>query len=481
MGKKSIAKNYTYNVIYQLLVMVIPLITTPYVSRVLGAESIGIYSYTQSIATYFALFGTLGISMYGQREIAYVQESKKKKSIIFWEINIIRVITMVISITIYYFSFAMQGEYSIYYKIMLIDLISNCFELTWFFNGMEEFKKTVIRNGVIKWVSVILIFFLVKKPQDLIIYILIYSVSTLLGQVSMWLYLPKYLEKIKLRELRLAKHVKPIMLLFIPQIAMQIYNVLDKTMIGTIIADKSEVGFYEQAQKIIKLLISVVTSLGTVMVPRMANIFANKNFEQMKEYLKKSFNFIFFLAFPMICGLISITNKFVPIFFGNGYEPVSTLIILISPIILLMGLSNVAGMQYLLPTKKQKEYTISIVCGTIINAILNIGFIKLWGANGASTTTVIAEFIILSIQLYYMKSFLPIRPIIKIGKRYATVSIIMGIISYLIGLGIQSNLISIIIQVVAGIVIYIVSLIILKDEFIKNIFKKLHLNFLIIK
>lgn len=481
MGRKSIAKNYTYNVIYQILVMIIPLITTPYVSRVLGAEAIGIYSYTLSIATYFALFGTLGISLYAQREIAYVQEDKKKRSLIFWEINIIRLITMAMSIMIFYFSFAKSEQYSIYYKILIIDLIANCFEITWFLNGMEEFKKTVIRNGIIKWLSVFLVFILVKQPSDLIKYILIYSISTLLGQISIWMYLPKYLQKIKLKEINLKRHIKPVILLFIPQVATQIYNVLDKTMIGNIVTNKSEVGFYEQAQKIIKLLISVVTSLGTVMVPRMANIFANKNFEQMKEYLKKSFNFVYFLAFPIIFGLISISNKFVPVFFGQGYDEVTSLIIIISPIILLIGLSNITGMQYLLPAKRQKEYTISVIIGAVINAILNVILIKILGAKGASIASVIAELMVLIIQLYYMKAFIPIRQLLKIGKRYATLSLIMGIISYIIGLGIQNNILSIAIQIVTGGIIYIIGLIILKDEFIQNILRKLHLNLLILK
>lgn len=481
MGKKSVAKNYTYNVIYQILVMFIPLITTPYVSRTLGAEAIGIYSYTLSIATYFALFGTLGISMYAQREIAYVQDDKKKRSILFWELTIVRFITMFFSMLIFYFLFASKGEYSLYYKILLIDLFGNCLEITWFFNGMEEFKKTVIRNGIIKWVCVILIFLLVKTPQDLIKYILIYSISTLLGQGSMWFYLPRYLQKVKMKQLKIVKHLKPIILLFIPQVAVQIYTVLDKTMIGNIVLDKSEVGFYEQAQKVIKLLLSVTTSLGTVMVPRMANVFASGNIERLKQYLKKSFNFVFFIAFPIIIGIISIANKFVPVFYGNGYDKVIILIISISPIILFMGLNNVTGMQFLLPTKRQKEYTISVIIGAIVNFTINILLIPNYGGVGASIATVISEFIVLSIQLHYMKDFIKIKELLNIAKKYAGLSIIMGIASYIIGLFIHSNIISIGVQAFVGAGIYVIGLILLKDEFMEMILQKFHLNFLIVK
>ena len=168
--KKSITKNYIYNLTYQILVLILPLITTPYISRVLGAENIGIYSYTLSISAYFILFGSLGISLYGQREIAYNQGKKNKCSIIFWEIIILRTITMLISLILYYFIFVNGQQYQIYYKILTLELIANCLDISWFFQGIEEFKKTVMRNMVVKLISIISIFIFVKKESDLYIY-----------------------------------------------------------------------------------------------------------------------------------------------------------------------------------------------------------------------------------------------------------------------------------------------------------------------
>ena len=304
MAKKSITKNYIYNVAYQILITILPLITTPYVSRVLNAEAIGIYSYTISITTYFILFGSLGVALYGQREIAYYQTDKMKRSKIFWEINILRFVTMTIAMVIYYFIYVRQGEYKIYYEILLIELLANCLDISWFFRGIEEFKKTVVRNTIVKLISVALIFTLVKSVDDLYKYFIIYVLSTAIGNISLWLYLPKYIEKVKINELNILKHLKPTIILFIPQIAVQIYTVLDKTMIGMIVSDKAEVGYYEQSQKIIKLLLSIITSLGTVMLPRMAATFANGDNDKMKEYMKKSFNFVFLLAFPMIIPVI---------------------------------------------------------------------------------------------------------------------------------------------------------------------------------
>ena len=473
MAKKSITKNYIYNVAYQILITILPLITTPYVSRVLNAEAIGIYSYTISITTYFILFGSLGVALYGQREIAYYQTDKIKRSKIFWEINILRFVTMTIAMVIYYFIYVRQGEYKIYYEILLIELLANCLDISWFCRGIEEFKKTVVRNTLVKLISVVLIFTLVKSVDDLYKYFIIYVLSTAIGNISLWLYLPKYIEKVKINELNILKHLKPTIILFIPQIAVQIYTVLDKTMIGMIVSDKAEVGYYEQSQKIIKLLLSIITSLGTVMLPRMAATFANGDNDKMKEYMKKSFNFVFLLAFPMIIGIDSVASKFVPLFFGNGYEKVTNIIYIISPIILAIGLSNVVGTQYLLPTKRQKEYTISVICGAIINFILNMILIRMFKSLGASIATVIAEFSVTAIQLFAIRKDMNIKKIVNLSKKYLVSTIVMGIVVLLIGFKGNNSWTTIIIQGISGMVTYLVMLIILKDEFLLDNINKI--------
>ena len=472
MAKKSITKNYIYNLIYQVLVLILPLVTTPYISRVLGAENIGIYSYTLSIVTYFILFGSLGVALYGQREIAYYQKDKKKYSIIFWEIVILRAITMTISLLLFYLIFVNGNQYQIYYKILILELIGNCIDISWFFQGLEEFKKTVIRNMIIKLISVISIFTFVKSQNDLKIYFWIYVLSTSIGNASLWLYLPKFLTKVKIKEIHLFRHLKPTLGLFIPQIAVQVYTVLDRTMIGAIISDKSEVGFYDQSQKIIKLLMTIITSLGTVMLPRIANTFASGEKEKINNYMKRSFNMVFLLAFPMIFGIISVSKAFVPIFFGDGYDKVAILMKVISPIILFIGLSNVTGTQYLLPTKRQKEYTISVIIGAITNFIMNACLIWKFGAIGASIGTVIAEFTVTAVQLYFVRNDFNFKQIIKISKNYVVSSIAMFIVCIIIGSVVKSNMISIIIQVIFGVGIYGVCLLALKDEFVNIIIKK---------
>lgn len=480
MARKSITKNYIYNLSYQILTIILPIITTPYLSRVLGAENIGIYSYTLSIVTYFILFGSLGISMYAQREIAYVQDDKYKRSKIFWEILILRFVTLTISMIVYYFAYVNGTQYQMYYKILLIEILATCFDISWYFQGMEDFKKTVFRNILVKIISIALIFLLVKTPEDLSKYFVIYVVSNLIGNMSLWLYIPKFLEKVQIKKLQPLKHLKPTIGLFVPQIAVQVYTLLDKVMIGAIIEDKSEVGYYDQAQKIIKILLTVVTSLGTVMIPRMANIFANGDIKQIKEYMKKSFRFVFILSIPMTFGIIAVSDKFVPVFFGDGYEKVAVIMNVISPILLIIGLSNVIGSQYLLPTKRQKEFTISVTCGAIVNFIVNSIMIRKYGAMGASIATVIAESTVTVIQICMVRKDINIKQTIFMSKNYIIIGVVMFVIVMLIGKLIHNNFISIFVQATVGICTYIGGLYIMKDELFMNLLQqiknKLHRN-----
>lgn len=464
--KKSVAKNYIYNLIYQLIVIIVPLVTTPYLSRVLGAEQIGIYSYTLSITTYFILFGSLGIAMYAQREIAYVQEDSYKRSKTFFEIIIMRSITLGSSLLLFYLFFCLRGSYVTYYKILAFEILANALDISWFFQGLEEFKKVIIRNIIVKLISIICIFIFVKEQKDLNIYFYIYVFSTFFGNLSTWFYLPKYIEKVNIKKLEIKKHFKPVVGLFIPQIAIQIYTVLDKTMIGAIVPNKSEVGYYEQSQKIVKFLLTIATSLGTVMVPRMANTYAKGNNEKLKYYMNNSFSFVTFLAFPLMFGIISVSKKFVPIFYGAGFEKSIYIISLISPIILAVALSNVIGTQYLIPTRQQKKFTISVVCGAITNFIFNLILIVCFKSIGAAIATVIAEFTVTGVQFYLIRKEISIINVIKISYKYIIASIIMFILSFFVGSLIENNLISVVVQILISVLIYFSILYIMKDKLI---------------
>lgn len=495
MAKKSITKNYIYNMVYQVLILVLPLVTTPYLSRVLGAEGIGIYSYTYAIVTYFILFGSLGVAMYGQREIAYAQENVEERKRVFIEIVLFRFVTIFVSSIIYYFFFIRGEAYQIYYQILLLELIAAAFDISWFFQGMEEFKRTVTRNVLVRVCSVSAVFLFVKNNEDLALFTLIYSIGDLLGNLSLWLYLPKYIKGVKVKNINTFRHIWPIILLFIPQIANQIYKILDTTMIGNLVQDKAETGYYEQGQKVIRLLLTVVTSLGVVMVPRMASTFASGDKKQIQSYLKMSFRFVFFLAFPIMFGIVSISEAFVPVFFGAGYDKVVILINIISPILLLMGVANVLGTQYLLPTKHQKEYTISVAIGVVFNFIANYILITKYASIGASIATVLSELLVVIIQYQYMKKEVPFKELLSLAWKYFLAGILMFVVCFGIRyvLNIESiltiqenialainmnneyfiNVVSIISQMIFGALTYFIVLVILKDDYVFKFIDKI--------
>ena len=469
METKSIRKNFLYNLVYQVLILILPIITTPYISRVLGAEGVGIYSFTISIVTYFILFGSLGVSMYGQREIAYARDDIVKRKKIFWEIILFRFITMAISILVFILTYATHDIYKEYYQILIVYLLAFAFDISWFFQGMEEFKKTVIRNVIVRTLSVACIFMFVKSPEDLSKYLLIYSLADLLGNISLWFYLPQYFKGIKVKHIIIKRHIIPIILLFIPQIAVKLYNIVDKTMIGYMITDKSALGNYEEAYKIINVLFTIVSSLGIVMVPRIASIFASGDKKKLNEYILKSFRFTFFLAFPMMFGIIAVSSEFVPIFLGDGYRDAIAIVNILAPTILGMGITNVIGTQYLLPTKRQKKYTLSILTGLVVNVILNWILINTNGAFGASIATTVSQFAVVIVQMYYVKRHINLNRAIKSGKKYLISSSIMFVVCFIIGLIIKEPVISVVVKVAVGAITYGLMLIVLGDQYVYEI------------
>ncbi len=468
----KVFKNYLYNLSYQLLIIILPLITTPYVSRVLGAKGVGTFGYTNSIVQYFILFGAIGLNIYGQREIAYHQQNKKEYSQLFWELFIVRICTITISLFLFFWMSYEYTKYTYILYIQIIDIIASMIDISWFYQGIEDFKKIVIRNFFVKLTGVLFIFLFIKNSDDLYLYTFFHSFTLFLGNLSMWIYLPKILVNINYKTLKFIPHLKSSLILFIPQIAISLYTLLDKTMIGFLTNNEYEVGFYEQAQKIVKIALTLITSLGTVMMPRVANIYAQNDNQKVKEYMNHAFHFVFILGIPIMFGIIGITENLVPWFFGDGYEKVKLNMIIISPIILFIGLSNVMGMQYLLPTARQKQYTISVILGSIFNFGLNLILIPFFLSYGAAIATVCAEGIVTLAQFIFIRKDFDIKSIFKQSLKYFMYSLMMLISIIFIGKFIQSGVLCTIIQIICGIIVYGTLLLITKDPLINDIITK---------
>lgn len=471
MNNKKLVRNYIYNTLYQILVLLAPLVTTPYVSRVLGVTGIGIYNYSQSIAKYFMLIGAVGTSLYGQREIACYQTDPQKRTKAFWEIEAFRMSAVGACILVYFFLFCQGREYSFMFRVLLIEVAAVAFDISWLYMGLEDFRVTVIRNTIIKLVGIAAVLIFVKSPDDLNLYAVCVTLPSLLGNMSLWLVLKRCLVKVQISASELLrgirKRLRPILVLFLPQVAMDIYLVLDKTMIGVLSPNIDQVGYYSQAEKIVKLVLTIATSLGTVMMPAMTAAFVRGDNEVIERSIKTAFRFVYMISFSLLFGLCAIAPRFVPLFFGRGYDPVVPLMMVISPILVIIATSNVIGRQFLLPTFQQREFTISIIAGAGTNFVLNALLIPHWGAMGASIATVIAELAVTVVQCVFVRKQLPLKKCLSPIARYGLFGLIMFCTVRGVGRILPAGrILSVIIMIVVGVVVYSTELLVTKDEMI---------------
>ena len=471
----SIKKNYLYNTVYQILTIITPFITAPYISRVLGSSGVGIYSYTNSIAVYFTIFASLGTASYGQREIAMHRDDQEKSSILFWEIELLSIVTTAVVTVAWVFFIIVSSEYTVYYEILTISIIAVVFDISWFFSGLELFKYIVIRNTVVKLAGIALLFIFVNTKNDIGIYIAIISLTGILGNISMWTYLPRLLKKVKFRTLRPFRHLKQTIAYFIPTIAASIYTVLDKTMIGVITKSSDQNGYYEQATKIIRMIESLLFSLNTVMSSRQSYLFAEKKYDEMRDKINKSYDYLFGIAIAAMFGLQGIAANFVPWFFGDGYEPVIKLLYVMAPLPLIICISNVLGCQYLTPSGQRVRSSKGIVTGAIVNFILNLLLIPFYASIGATIASLAAETIISIIYMHMSKGFTSWTYLVKISWKKFIAGIIMLIAVLLIGDGYSGSILITVIQIITGGIIYSIVLIIFRDsaiDYIINMMKE---------
>ena len=446
---KTTNKNFIYNLIYQIFAFVIPLITTPYISRVLGVENIGIYSYTYSIVNYFMLAILLGINNYGAREIAKstTREERSKK---FLSIYYLQLINSIVCILIFLlFVIFSNVEYKQILIIQTIFLISAMLDINWFYFGMEKFKITISRSMIIKLLSLIFIFILVKKETDLWIYILVLSLSTLISQLYLWIFIKKDVTLVKVSFKDIYLNYKPCIILFIPVIAYSIYRVMDKTMIGYF-SDTIQLGNYESAEKIINIPLSIITDLGTVMLPHMSKV----STKEYSEKIKDTYKLCFFMIFPICAGLLLVSKNFCNIFFGNGFDITPNLINLLIITVLFSCITNITRNNYLIPKSKDNIYVKSTICGAIVNFIFNLLFIPKYGAYGACFGTILAELVVMIYQIICTRIDIKYIDNLKAILPFFIKSIIMSIVILVLSYFINNNYAKIILQIIIGGIVY---------------------------
>lgn len=453
----SAKKNYIYNSAYTILNMLLPLITAPYLSRVIGTTGVGLYAYSFSVAQYCVLFAKLGLVNYGTRECAKIRGDKQKLSNTFTNLFAMQCLATLVVTSVYlvYIEF-FSGDYKEVALIFLIWVIGSFLDIDWFWFGLEEFKKVTIRNVVVKAATVIGIFLFVKEADDVPLYSMIMVGGYVIGYIAIWIGIRKHVEFAKIELLEIKKHILPCLVMLIPVLALNIYRSMNKVMLGSMVG-MAETGIFDNGEKFIYCLSGLITSLGTVMLPKMSYLVEQKNELQIQKYIALSLRFIVCMTSAMAFGLMAVSKSLVEIMFGTQFEKSSIVLFLAAPTLIFMGWSNVMRTQYIIPQKKDDIYIKSTLFGAIINMSLNVVLIPRFMAIGAVVGTFAAElfvpfyqFIRLRKEIDYRKYLFNVLPYIVIG---IVMVMVLKIIESLMGV----SGVTLIVQTAVGGAIYIIA------------------------
>jgi O-antigen/teichoic acid export membrane protein len=390
----SIKKNVIYNTILTISNVAFPIITTPYISRILGVKNIGIVNFAINYTSYFALVAALGIPLYGIREIAKHNDDLNDRNQVFSELFIINCVSTIISSLIYLVSiFSISTLYRDREFLLIAGILIFFvpFNTDWFFSGREKFKLVTIRSLATKLISFGGLFIFVRTREDIVPYLILTIVANLSSQIWNFGYMLRKEVKIRFNNLQIKKHLKSILILFSSHVAISIYTLLNTLMLG-FMSDYIQVGYYTSAIKISKITLPIVISMSPVIIARI-NILKgiSNNQEQISILLNRSFGFMMMLAIPATIGLIMIAPRFVPVFFGSEFIPSTASMQLLSSLVIIIGLSNFFGMQILVALGHEKKFLIAILFGTITSFFLNLLLIGHYGSFGASIASVVAE------------------------------------------------------------------------------------------
>ena len=468
-----VLKNYLYNLSYQLLVIVLPVITTPYITRVFSSNDLGSYGYYNSIVTYFILLATLGVANYGTKEISGHRKNVQKT---FWGIYSLQVLATCLALVLYIATcLLIPSMNNLIAYILGFSLVSRGLDISWLFQGMEDFKKITVRNTAVKLLGVASVFIFVKKPSDLYLYIILLVVYDLLGQLSMWLPAREHIGRPHLDIVYAKRHIKPVILLFLPQIAISLYITLDRTMLGAL-SSTTDVGIYDQALKLLNILLTIVTSLGSVMLPRVSNLLSLGNQKAVNKLHEMSFLVYNLVIFPMIAGILIVNKDFVNFFLGQDFQEARHAIAIMVFRMFFIGWTNIMGIQILIPHNKNREFMLSTTIPAFFSVGLNILLIPSLGYIGASIVSVDTEGLVWLLQLYFTRSYLKEIKILPSMLKILAASLIMYGILYIIQPLLHfPSVVNVLISAMLGLFIYaglVLTLRVLDFQELKSVFKK---------
>ena len=450
--ENSLKSNIIYQILYQILALIVPLITSPYIARILGSAGLGTYSYTYAIANYFVMFAMLGIMNYGNREVALAKTDIQKCSQLFWNVFFIHILNGLLSLLIYIAVVVVFfKDYRAIAMVQALFIVSAVFDISWLYFGLEKFKMTTIVSCINKVLTTVLIFLLIKEPKDVLLYAGIIAGGTLFNNVIYWAFLKKQIVFCTPNFKDSIKHIRPLVVLFIPVIAVSVYKYMDKIMLG-IMMTTTDVGIYEAAEKFINLPMCVISALGTVMLPRITNLKAKNDIKTVQQYNYISMMFVMFVSCGMSFGLAGISDVFIPWFYGTEFQASSKILLILLPSIVFVSWANVIRTQCLLPAGNDKLYCMSVILGAAVNLCANVLLIPNCGIAGAAIGTTIAEFFVCLVQTIAARREMNFKTYFKDSAIYVLVGFLMMVIISRVNL--KSVVVTIVTRIIVGGLIY---------------------------
>ena len=421
----STRKNAAYNVAYRLFSVLLPVVTAPYLSRVVGTDGVGLYSDAWTMSEIFCLIGMLGLADYGVRTIAQVRDSREELNRTFseiWQMQL-TVAGAALAAWLGYVFLVAGAEKTIALHLTMMSISCLC-SFDWCLMGLDIFKPIAIRNTVVKLAAAACVFIFVKSKDDLWIYAFAWSLATLAGNLSCAATLKG---KVTYRRVSLKdslKHLRPCAVLFISVMAVSIYRKMDKVMVYNI-AGVTENGLYENAEKIIYCLSGFISAIGTVMMPKIAHMQKNGETEKIARHIDRSMDLIICMVSAMAFGVAAVADRFAPLFYGEDFRYSGTLMAPLGFTLIMIGFANVIRTQVVLPQKRDYIFVRSVCCGAVVNLIVNACLIPSMKSMGAVIGTLLAELTVPVVQFIILRKELPYRRYIGYVGLYAVIGVIM--------------------------------------------------------
>lgn len=473
----SIFKNQFFNLSMQVLNLLFPILAIPYTTRLFGPEILGEVNFANSIVQYFILIATAGIPVYATREIAKARDNSDLLRKKFKEITILQAIFTIISLVIYIALIFFVDRFKSYIYIYLflgLQIISYSFNFVWFLQGIEKYRYAAIATFISKLINIIMIFGLLRKREDFYTYAFIIGITMFINAFINMIFsfnlLKEFKEdnKLEINYKSVKMHVYSILVFFLSDIAVKVYTAMDQTMLGLLDSSES-VAYYSMSIKLEKVVITLITSMAVVMLPRISNSIKYNKTEDVKKYIGMSINIVYLIAIPAIFGVLAIAEEIIPIFLGEEFLQSTDVFMAVSSLFVIIGLSNVFGVQVMIPYGREKKFTIILSVAAVINFIVNLILIPKFSYYGATFATILAEAIVTVWMYFEVKKIIGNIPaVFNLGRILVPSLMFYLVIKFGVKSLITSDVLVILVSIPVAVVIYGLGLVLMKEPMVMS-------------